>query len=135
MLPLQNARRWQMAGVTVLTIVLMAAMMPAIWFWQDLARGSRTYDKWLHFATFLLLAVWFSGQYSRQSYWRIALGLFSFGILIEICQLMVSYRSSEWMDLLADSVGILFGLAIAMAGVGGWSMRYEQWRQDRAKSA
>ena len=83
---------------------------------------------------FLLLAIWFSGQYSRRNYWRIAVGLFIFGVLIEISQRMVAYRTSDWMDLLADSVGILLGLAIAVAGVGGWSMRFEQWLQGRAKS-
>jgi VanZ family protein len=134
-LPLQHSRRWRLAGAAVLALVMVSALMPAIWFWRDLARFSNwQYDKWLHLVIFLILAIWFSGQYSRRNYWRIAVGLFSFGVLIEISQRMVTYRTSDWMDLLADTVGILLGLAIALAGVGGWSMRFEQWLQDRAKS-
>ena len=135
MLPLQYERRWQFASVAVLILVMTAALMPAIWFWQNLARSNtQVLDKWVHLGTFLFLAIWFAGQYRRQSYWRIALGLISFGILIEICQRMVSYRTGDLDDLLADSVGILIGLGIAFAGVGGWSVRFEQWLQDRARS-
>ena len=135
MLPLQHVRRWHIASVAFLVIVMIVAMMPAIWFWEDLARsGAKIFDKWLHFATFLILALWFAGQYRRQSYWLIALGLFSFGILIEICQRMVSYRTGDLIDLFADSAGILIGLSIAFAGIGGWSVRFEQWLQYRARS-
>ena len=84
------------------------------------------FDKWLHGITFALLAIWFSGQYARRHYVRIGIGLFLFGIIIELCQRMVSYRTAEWMDLFADSVGIAIGLAIAVAGVGGWSWRLEE---------
>ncbi len=134
MLPLRHARRWQLASVAILSVVMTAAMMPEIWIWKNLSRsGIPLYDKWLHLTTFLALLVWFSGQYKPASYWRIVLGLLSFGILIEICQRMVSYRSGEWADLLADVLGIVLGLIIAVAGVGGWSLRFEQWVQDRAE--
>ena len=135
MLPLQHPRRWRLAGVTVLILVLFAALMPAMWFWPEIHRlGTLQVDKWLHFTTFAGLAVWFAGQYKPSSYWRIALGLFVFGVVIEACQRAVSYRSSDLVDLLADAVGILFGLGIAMLGAGGWSMRFEQWLQARATS-
>ena len=124
-----------MAGVSVLFVVLAAALMPAMWFWPGMHRlGVIQVDKWLHFATFAGLAIWFAGQYKPTSYWRIALGLFVFGLLIEASQRMVSYRSSDLLDLLADSVGILFGLGVAKLGAGGWSMRFEQWLEARAAS-
>jgi len=84
------------------------------------------FDKWLHGVTFAFLAVWFSGQYSRKRYGGIGIGLFLFGIVIELCQRMVSYRTAELMDLAADTVGIAVGLIIALAGVGGWSLRIEE---------
>lgn len=128
MLPLRHARRWQFAGIAVLFVVLAAALMPAIWFMREMRDPGFEYsDKWFHGITFMLLTVWFAGQYSRRSYWRIAVGMLAFGAFIEMCQRMVAYRSAETMDLAADALGIVAGLLIAWAGAGGWSLKVEQW--------
>lgn len=129
MLPLRHARRWQLAGVAVLVLVLAAALMPAIWFLREMRHpGIGHTDKWLHAITFMFLTIWFAGQYSRRSYWRIAAGLLAFGGFIEICQrTLTTWRSAETMDLAADAIGIAAGLLVAWAGVGGWSLRVEQW--------
>jgi VanZ family protein len=128
MLPLRHARRWQVAGIAVLVLVLAAALMPAIWFMKGMDDPRLAHpDKWAHAITFTLLTVWFSGQYSRRNYWRIAMGMLAFGAFIEICQRMVSYRSADSMDFAADGLGVALGLLIAWAGAGGWSLRVEQW--------
>jgi VanZ family protein len=130
MLPLRYALRWQVASAALLLIVLAGAMMPAIWFWPDRVRvvgWLHHLDKWVHLLAFAFLAVWFAGQYRRNSYWRIAAGLAGFGILIELCQRLVGYRSAEWLDVGADVAGIVVGLLIALAGAGGWSQRFEHW--------
>ena len=51
--------------------------------------------------------------------------LLMFGVLIEVCQRMVGYRSAEWLDVAADTVGIIAGLALAAAGLGRWCERFE----------
>jgi VanZ family protein len=132
LLPLRYQRRWQFAGAFVLFSVLAGTLIPAFWLWPDVSRVTLIdFDKWLHGATFAFLAVWFSGQYSRNRYWVIGIGLFLFGIVIELCQRMVSYRTAELMDLVADTVGIALGLIIALAGMGGWSLRLEVRLQYR----
>jgi VanZ family protein len=132
MLPLRYARRWRIGGIFLLAMVLALALIPADWFWPD---DSDTLffisDKWLHGITFTALALWFSGQYARHSYWRLILGLVAFGLLIEVTQRMVSYRTAEWVDLLADVLGIGLGMAIAVAGAGGWCLRFEEWLHNR----
>jgi hypothetical protein len=129
MLPLRHARRWQFAGVAVLILVLAATLMPAMWFMQEMRDPRFAHsDKWFHAITFMLLTVWFAGQYSRRSYWRIAAGMLAFGAFIEICQrVLTTYRSAETLDFAADAIGITAGLLIAWAGAGGWSLRVEQW--------
>lgn len=131
MLPLRYTRRWQIAGLLVLIAVLVVALSPASWFMPDI-NVSRFHlnDKGLHGITFAFLTVWFSGQYSRRSYWRLVLGMLAFGSLIELCQDVVG-RDAEWLDLLADAIGIATGLVIAMIGAGGWSLRLEHWLQVR----
>lgn len=128
MLPLRYVTRWRVAGVVLLLAVFLSTLVPAIWFRSNHAfRILVDSDKLAHGVVFLVLAVWFSGQYSARSWWRIALGLLAFGVLIELCQRMTSYRSAEWLDLYADAAGIAIGLLLARAGAGGWSLRFERW--------
>ena len=132
MLPLRYARRWRIGGIFLLASVLAFALVPADWFWPDsLDSLFLVSDKWVHGITFMALALWFSGQYARHSYWRLITGLVAFGLLIEVTQRMVSYRTADWMDLLADLVGVGFGMAIALVGTGGWCLRFEEWLQNR----
>ena len=119
-----------------LVLVFLLALAPA--FWLSATRGIRLFigfDKLLHAATFLVLTVWFTGQYARRSYWRVALGLLAFGLAIEVCQLWVSYRAGDPRDLAANIVGIGLGFVIALAGMGGWSLRLEQWWSHRGQRA
>ena len=128
MLPLRHEKCWRVAGIGILFVFLAAAVTPTLWFWPDISQTRfPLLDKWLHILSFLFLSLWFSGQYKRSSYWRLVVGLTTFGVLIELCQRMISYRTAEWMDLLADLFGIGIGFIIAVAGAGGWSLRFEQW--------
>jgi hypothetical protein len=138
MLPLRFRGIWWFASACLLVAVLIATMMPAVMYWPDRGRLLDWFvhvDKWLHGITFVFLAIWFAGQYRPRSYWRIGVGLLLFGVLIEACQRLVTYRSSEWFDIVADSAGILVGLAIAAAGLGGWSLRLESWYLRRTSGA
>ena len=130
MLDLRYARAWRAASIALLLGVLVATLMPVIWFdasRTQVAGWLAHVDKWTHLLAFVVLTVWFAGLYRRRSYWRVALGLLAFGALIELCQRAVGYRSAEWLDLAADAAGILAGLGIAWAGAGGWCQRVEAW--------
>ena len=121
-----------MPGAGRSPIVLAFALAPPNWFRLDDPRSPYFIsDKWLHGFTFMTLALWFSGQYARQSYWRLVLGLTAFGLLIEVTQRMVAYRTADWIDLVADMLGIGLGMAVALAGAGGWCLRFEEWLQNR----
>ena len=130
MLPLRYARHWRVASIFLLFLVLVATLMPVVWFWPNRREFVTWFidaDKWLHGITFVFLAIWFAGQYRPRSYWRIGIGLIGFGFLIEVCQRLVTYRSADWFDIVADVAGITVGLAVAMTGLGGWSL----WIEDR----
>ena len=137
MLPLRYVRRWQIASAFLLIFVLASTLMPAAWFWSS-SRDFGTWfidtDKWLHGITFVILAVWFAGLYRPRSYWKIGVGLILFGLFIEGFQQLVAYRSAEMLDVAADIVGIVIGLVIAGAGLGGWSLRLEGWLVSRREN-
>jgi len=137
MLPLRYVRRWQIAGVLLLILVFAAMLMPAVWLFpsrREFATWFFEFDKWLHGITFVILAVWFAGQYRSRSYWKIGIGLIAFGVVIEACQRLVTYRSAGLFDVAADIIGIVIGLLIAGAGLGGWSLRVEGWLVDRREN-
>jgi VanZ family protein len=125
--------RWRIASIFLLATVLGLALAPEVWPWnKQFGSNWHLSDKWMHGLTFAALAVWYSGQYARRDYWWFAFGLVIFGALIEACQSMVSYRTAETADLVADALGIGAGILIALTGVGGWSLKLESWLQNRS---
>ena len=122
----------------MLVLVLIAMLMPAVWIFptkREFLAWFVHVDKWLHGVIFVFLALWFAGQYRRQSYWRIGIGLIAFGVLIEACQRLVTYRSADVLDIAADAGGIAIGLALALAGLGGWSVWVEnRFSAEKVKS-
>ena len=54
------------------------------------------------------------------------------GFIIEGGQLLVDYRMADWLDIAANTVGIIAGLTAATAGLGGWGPRLEA-RYSRAR--
>ena len=69
-------------------------------------------DKVLHFLCFsyLTLITWLSQILNKDLHvYAIVL---AYGILIEIVQRFLPYRSFEYLDIFADSVGIIAGLII-----------------------
>ena len=134
MLPLRFARNWQLASLVLLLLILLTALLPAVWFLPDRVKLVTWFggiDKWAHAAAFAFLTVWFAGLYPKKAYWRIAIGMAAYGVLIELCQGLISYRSAEWPDLGADAIGIAAGLSLALIGGGGWCLAAEKWYFQR----
>lgn len=134
MLPVRHVGFWRFFSAVILVVVLVAALSPAFWLFDNRAHALfwfQNADKWLHALTFITLALWFAGLYEKRNYWRIAVGLMLFGFVVELCQLMVSYRTADWVDIGANTAGIIVGLSVAAAGLGGWSLRFEDWYTRR----
>ena len=64
-------------------------------------------DKLLHFLCFAYLTLIFKlTQFIQQDFWLYVIVL-AYGILIEIVQMFLPYRSFEFLDIFADFMGIL----------------------------
>ncbi len=70
-----------------------------------------------HGVLFALLAWVWCGQAARAGRIRgvvaAAAGAVAYGGAIEIAQIQLGYRSGEWMDLVADAVGVAVGAVLA----------------------
>jgi VanZ family protein len=71
-------------------------------------------DKGNHFIAFAVLTLLLSRAYDIRAF-SVFVRLLSYGIFIEFSQLFTLNRNSEALDVLADAVGILIGLALFYA--------------------
>lgn len=132
MWPLEFARFWRSTSAVLLLLVLVATLIPVDWLFDDSDSTFTLFehaDKLAHALTFLLLALWFAGQY--RSLFRIGMHLLAFGVVIELCQWVTGYRSADWVDMAANTAGIIMGIGIATTGFGGWCQRAENWYLTR----
>jgi VanZ family protein len=114
---------WQVLGWALAIGATIASLVPG----QQLPTIPSG-DKVLHLLTYAVLAVWFAGLYPRTRYVWIAALLFLMGLSIEWAQGAMSLgRQRDYRDVIANSLGIGLGLAIAVFWLGDWAQRLEAW--------
>ena len=71
-------------------------------------------DKLGHALAYAVLMVWWAQLLAatRQRYW-LAAGLIGLGIAIEYVQGWTGWRAFEYLDMLADASGVVFGWVVA----------------------
>ncbi len=95
---------WFGAGYVLLVFVATVSLIP-------ISNDGGVSDKLMHLLTYLVLSSWFSLLVMQaRSLLSVGIGLILFGILIEMFQAMTSYRSAEFADAVANSLGVLIGL-------------------------
>lgn len=89
--------------------ILIFSLLPGSQLPNDLP-----WDKAMHFVGYAGLA--FLARYGSAKHpsWQLVIGCILFSIIIELLQLIVPNRSFEWMDILANSLGVLSGLLLAV---------------------
>jgi VanZ family protein len=99
-----NLLSYRLGFVTsILTISFLALIEPASFSSQSLIN-----DKILHFLCFAYLTILCKfARFFDQDIWVYVIVL-GYGILIEIVQLYIPHRSFEFLDILADLIGIFF---------------------------
>lgn len=119
---LRLTKYWFALAYILLLVLGILSLMPA----PDIG-GS---DKIAHFVTYAVLSAWFSLIIERrESLLRILFGLISYGLLLEYLQSLISYRQGDIADAVANSLGVVAGLAFYFSPlrrvlrlVDGWLM-------------
>jgi len=117
MLPLRFPRTWLVTGLLIMALVLVLTLLPA----GRMTTLTMLSDKAAHFLAFMLLMVWFCGVFRPPFTPLVAVGLLAFGILIELLQSRLPYRSAEIADALYDLGGITAGWLLAVLGASRWT--------------
>jgi VanZ family protein len=94
---------WRWTFFACLAVVLVLSLLP-----PRVPMPSTGWDKMNHALAFAVLAVLGCRSYPRLTL-GVLPGLLAYGGLIELLQGMTDYRSAEWLDMLADGVGLLSG--------------------------
>jgi len=103
-------------------VVLGASLMPAPAV--QLVFGALN-DKLEHAAAYAGLMAWFGGMFRRASQLWIGVALVALGGVIEVLQGLTPTRTPDVLDLLADTVGVLIGLALSLTILARWCQRIE----------
>jgi len=99
---LRLAALWYALAALMLIAVALLSLMPA--------PDTGVNDKLAHLVTYFLLGGWFAviARDHRALGWSL-LGLFGYGLLIELLQAQTGYRFAEWADVLANACGSVVG--------------------------
>jgi len=122
LLPLRYPRLWLLLGWLMVGIVLGASLMPAKAV--EILFGTLN-DKLEHIAAYAGLMAWFGGMFRRTSQLWIAIALVVLGGVIELLQGLTPTRTPDVLDLTADTIGVLIGLALSMTVLNRWCQRIE----------
>ena len=98
---------WMGAFVACVLAVLVLALVPS-----PPPVFTTGWDKSNHLLAFAVMA-WLGCKAFPQRVAIVLLSLLAYGALIEILQSFTPTRSAEWLDLLADGLGILAGWGVA----------------------
>ena len=127
MFPLNYKLLWKLANLVILILLAGLLLLPPEWLFFNYIKDlpELLSDKVIHIGVFTLWTCWLSGQFI--SFLKIFFYTSIFGFLIEVIQYFLSYRSWELLDLLANEIGILIGVIIAIKYTSGWSLLIEKY--------
>tara|TARA_Y100000590_G_C15492568_1_gene928392 strand:+ start:626 stop:994 length:369 start_codon:yes stop_codon:yes gene_type:complete len=114
---------WFLPGLLLLLVVSVGSIS----FISGLViTGVDFMDKVVHTFSYFVLMVWFSGLYTNERNAIVGLLLIILGITLEYIQTFLPYRFFDPLDLIANTVGVILGLALAFFTLGGWCQRVER---------
>lgn len=113
---------WIVGGLAMVLAIVVTSLLPS-----SSLPSVQVWDKFEHAVAYFVLAAWFGGIVRPDRYGRLALALLSLGVAVEVFQQAMGLgRTAELRDVLANAVGIVLGLAIAVLGVSGWMRGVER---------
>ncbi len=114
---LQFRSYWIFTAWLSLVLILILSIIPV-----SVTMPFGQLDKAMHVLMYIVPASLFGGAYINKSIVWATVGLFVFSGSIELVQYWLPWRSGDWLDLLANLVGIGIGIAIASR-----SRQFMQW--------
>jgi VanZ family protein len=109
-----NSKLFKVLFIIACLVIFTMSLMPG----KQLPKGL-PWDKALHFIGYAGLAFLARMGSKKHPSWQIVVGCIGFSLLIEFLQQFIPNRGFEWLDLMANSLGVLTGVV-----VGYWLKPY-----------
>ena len=104
-MPVQYSKQMKILFWIALISSYVLAIIP-----QEIAPAFQSLsDKSLHFIAFAVLTLLLNLSY-RMVWWKPVLYLLFYAVFIEFSQMFTPNRCAEWLDIVADAIGIALGL-------------------------
>jgi VanZ family protein len=114
---------WWLIGWALLAATVNESLQRQVWEVAEVIG----WDKANHCIGYFLLTTWFTGVARRSRYLLVGVLLIAFGGSMEIAQgLMHAGRSADWLDFLANSIGVAASVGVAALGLGDWMIWVEK---------
>jgi VanZ family protein len=131
-LDMRLRRFWALSGWGLIVTVIMLSLLPMpspklSFILSDL-------DKVEHALTYATLTLWFAQICPRRGWAGLGLKLLTLGVIIELLQGMTTYRNFSFWDIGANTLGILIGWSLSIAGLSRALTYFEDKRVNRQNS-
>jgi glycopeptide antibiotics resistance protein len=127
MCPFRFAKLWLTIGWILVTLIVLFSLIPAPPQLIDIEQG----DKLSHLIAYMTLMLWFANIYPQNRH-RIllCLGFFAMGLCLEMIQGALDYRSFQYADLLANTLGVLLGWSLAHTRFANCLIYLDNWLEN-----
>ncbi len=113
-------------GYGLIIAVIVFSLIPiALFPGSFLKIGALPFDKTVHAFTYAALMLWFAQIHPKRAWIGIALGFFTLGVTLEVLQGMTEYRYFSYADIGANTLGVLAGWGLSLAGLSTLLYRLE----------
>ncbi|MCU7799246.1 MAG: VanZ family protein [gamma proteobacterium symbiont of Lucinoma myriamae] len=115
---------WLTIGIVYIGFILAASLLKA----PDVNVIISHTDKAVHFLSYFILVGWFVQLYPKlSSRISILISAIALGMLIEYLQGMISYRSFDFADEVANSIGALSAFILARTPFDSLLATFDHW--------
>jgi len=103
---------WLAAGVVQIFIIIYLSLTPGV----PSMPGVHV-DKLYHFLAYLVVTLWFVQLWQPRFHWVLLISFILLGVIMEIIQGGLSYRSFDFVDMLANACGVCSAVGLGRTRV------------------
>jgi len=99
---------WLAVGVVQISIIIYLSLTPGMPSMPSVLH----IDKLYHFLAYIVVTLWFVQLWQQRFHWILLVSFILLGVVMEIIQGGLSYRSFDFVDMLANACGVCSAIGL-----------------------